>query len=62
MNDRLVIDLDDLLTEIRRYLTAVDVFRSVDSEPSWRPESSSDVSRPVAPSIPLRAPSDVELY
>jgi hypothetical protein len=38
MNARLVIDIDDLLTEIGRYLAAVDVFRSVDCEPTWRPE------------------------
>jgi hypothetical protein len=39
MHDRLLIDVDDLLREIGRYLAAVEVFRSVDCEPSWRLES-----------------------
>ena len=38
MNDRPLIDIDDLLDEIGRYLAAVEVFRAVDCEPSWRPE------------------------
>jgi hypothetical protein len=29
-----------LLLEIERYLTAVDTFRSLDCEPTWRPEPS----------------------
>jgi len=40
MTDRPRIDLDELLEQIDRYLGAVDLFRSVDCEPSWRPETS----------------------
>jgi len=29
----------ELMEEIARYLAAVDLFRSVGCEPSWRPES-----------------------
>jgi hypothetical protein len=28
----------ELMEEIGRYLAAVDLFRSLDAEPSWRPE------------------------
>ena len=31
--------LEDLVTEVQRYLAAVDVFRAVDCEPTWRSES-----------------------
>jgi hypothetical protein len=41
MTDRPLIDIDDLLDEIGRYLVAVDVFRSLDCEPAWRPELTS---------------------
>ena len=30
---------EDLIEEIARYLAAVELFRSVGCEPSWRPES-----------------------
>ena len=29
----------ELIDEIARYLAAVDVFRALDCEPAWRPES-----------------------
>jgi hypothetical protein len=30
---------EDLIEEISRYLAAIELFRSVGCEPSWRPES-----------------------
>ena len=33
------IDLTALIEEIGRYLAAVDLFRALDSEPTWRPEA-----------------------
>jgi hypothetical protein len=33
------IDLDALLTEIARYLGAVEAFRAAGREPTWLPES-----------------------
>jgi hypothetical protein len=34
------ISLESLVLEIERYLTAVDTFRALDCEPTWRPEPS----------------------
>ena len=39
----------DLIDEVTRYLAAVELFRSVGCEPSWRPES----IRPPATDEPL---------
>ena len=36
---------NELIDEITRYLAAVDLFRSLGSEPRWRPEA----SRPTEP-------------
>jgi hypothetical protein len=33
------IDTDKLVEEIDRYLTAIDLFRALGCEPTWRPES-----------------------
>ena len=30
---------DDLIDEVRRYLTAIEVFRTAGYEPHWQPES-----------------------
>lgn len=38
VNQTLDIDIDALLGEIARYLAAVDAFRAVACEPTWRPE------------------------
>jgi hypothetical protein len=38
MNDRLHIDLAELIDEITRYLAAVDVFRALKCGPTWLPE------------------------
>ena len=35
-------ELDPLTVEIERYLAAVDAFRALGSEPTWRPEQPSD--------------------
>jgi hypothetical protein len=37
------IDAKTLMEEVGRYLAAIDLFRSLDSEPSWRPEVSDPV-------------------
>jgi hypothetical protein len=41
MNEQLPIDAEVLIDEITRYLAVVEVFRAVDCEPTWRPESAS---------------------
>ena len=38
MTDKLPIDTEALVEEVDRYLAAVDLFRAVDCEPTWRPE------------------------
>lgn len=39
MKERLHIDSDELLLEIARYLSAVDVYRRENCAPTWLPES-----------------------
>ena len=39
MNDALPTGLDALSDEARRYLAVVDLFRALNCEPTWRPES-----------------------
>lgn len=39
MNETTHIDHKKLLTEIARYLAAVDLYRAEHCEPTWRPES-----------------------
>ena len=53
MNDHDHIDTRALADEIVRYLAAVDVFRAVDCEPTWRPESTSRPALPAQTSVPL---------
>lgn len=36
-------EIDELASEIERYLDAVETFRSLGHEPYWRPESPSDL-------------------
>jgi hypothetical protein len=38
VNEQLDIDTEAFADEIGRYLAAVDLFRAVDCEPTWRPE------------------------
>ena len=54
-------DTGKLIEEIGRYLAAVDLFRASGCEPTWRPEHVREAVR-FAPSVPLHAPSDVELH
>ena len=42
---------NDLIDEITRYLAAVELFRSLGSEPRWRPEG----SRPTEPPASSRS-------
>jgi hypothetical protein len=49
MNDPPLIEIDDLLDEIGRDLAAVEVFRSLDCEPAWRPELLSSTELDEAP-------------
>ena len=47
VNPELVVQQGDtkkLIEEIDRYLAAVDLFRSENCEPTWRPEIQADVS------------------
>jgi len=39
MNEQTHIDPDELFGEIVRYLAAVDLYRALHCEPTWRPES-----------------------
>lgn len=52
----------ELIDEIARYLAAVDLFRAAGCEPTWRPERPADPLLPATASVPLGAPSDVELH
>jgi hypothetical protein len=53
MNEQLPIDTEALVEEVGRYLAAVDLFRALECEPSWRPEPD---RIPVAPDqVPVRA-------
>jgi hypothetical protein len=38
MSDELLNDVEALLEEVGRYLAAIDLFRAVDCEPTWRHE------------------------
>jgi hypothetical protein len=62
VTEQLRIETEALAEEIDRYLAAVDLFRAAGCEPTWRPEYAAELPRPVATSISLRAPSDVELH
>jgi hypothetical protein len=46
---------EDLIEEIVRYLAAVELFRSVGCEPSWRPETAAPAPVPDAPSTGVLA-------
>ncbi|MGH3127812.1 MAG: hypothetical protein ACRDPX_07830 [Gaiellaceae bacterium] len=39
MEPRRLIDTKALIDEIARYLAAVELFRALDSEPTWLPEA-----------------------
>ena len=62
VNEQLLIDIEALAEEVDRYLAAVDLFRVLECEPTWRPESAPQSSRPVSPSMSLRVSTDVELH
>jgi len=62
VNEQLLIDIEALLEEIDRYLGAVDLFRVLECEPTWRPEHASESSRPISQSMLLRVSTDVELH
>jgi hypothetical protein len=55
MKDTLATDLGSVVDEAIRYLAAVDAFRALNCEPSWRPESA-----PIASSTPIE-PRDVRV-
>jgi len=52
VNETTPIDRKKLITEIARYLAAVDLYRAEHCEPTWRPESAS--WRTIQESIPAR--------
>lgn len=54
MNEQLPIDAKALVEEVGRYLAAVDLFRAVDCEPTWRPEADRLSAPPDRE--PIRAP------
>ena len=62
VNDQLLIDIEALVEEVNRYLAAVDLFRVLECEPTWRPECAPESSRPVTQSMSLRVSTDVELH
>jgi hypothetical protein len=43
VNEQALIDSEALVEEIGRYLAAVDLFRALECEPTWRPERSPSV-------------------
>jgi hypothetical protein len=53
MRDQPIADLDALVEEITQYLAAIDVFRALNCEPTWRPEYGHFASAR-APEPPLR--------
>jgi hypothetical protein len=55
------IDTDALIEEIGRYLLAVDLFRALDSDPTWCAEHAQLASRPPS-SVSRWQPSDVGVH
>lgn len=55
-------DTGKLSEEIGRYLTAVDLFRAENCEPTWRPELHPEVKTSTAPAALDLLPSDVQLH
>jgi hypothetical protein len=54
VNEQLPIDTEALVEEVGRYLAAVDLFRAVECEPTWRPEPDRLSAAPDL--VPARAP------
>jgi hypothetical protein len=50
-----------LVEEVGRYLAAVDLFRELACEPTWRPELAPEPPRPSAP-LAKPAPLNAELH
>ena len=47
MTSRIHVDTEKLFDEIARYLAVVEVFRSADCEPTWRPETAGGALPPL---------------
>lgn len=58
MKRREDIEPRDLIVEVERYLAAVDLFRALQCQPTWRPEPAEQID----PNPPIVARAAVELH
>ena len=62
VNCKLNPETEALVAEIARYLSIVDAFRSLDCEPTWRPEPYRDANPRSGSVTPGRIPSEIKLH
>ena len=54
--------IEKLMEEVDRYLAAVDLFRSLDCMPVWRPEDAHDAALPSSEAALDPTPLDLHLH